>query len=56
VLKNQVYAKTDTGKIRLHNEDAVNIYQIKNCTVMVVADGMGGHEAGDIASQWLLRA
>lgn len=56
MLKNQVYAKTDTGKIRLHNEDAVNIYQIKNCTVMVVADGMGGHEAGDIASQMVIES
>lgn len=56
MLKNQVYAKTDIGKIRLHNEDAVNIYRIKNCTVMVVADGMGGHEAGDIASQMVIES
>ena len=49
-----MYAKTDIGKTRLHNEDAVNIYRNEKCTVMVVADGMGGHEAGDIASQMVI--
>ncbi|MGL4335520.1 MAG: Stp1/IreP family PP2C-type Ser/Thr phosphatase [Turicibacter sp.] len=46
--------RTDVGKKRPHNEDAVKIYENKFCTVMVVADGMGGHEAGDIASQMVL--
>lgn len=45
------YFLTDTGKIRSHNEDAVNI--VKNEAheyMLIVADGMGGHKAGEIAS------
>lgn len=50
-MKQQTYYKTDIGKVREHNEDAVNIYRNENCVLMVVADGVGGHQAGDIASQ-----
>lgn len=45
------YYLTDAGKVRSHNEDSVSI--IKNGTgehLLVVADGMGGHRAGEIAS------
>ena len=45
------YYLTDTGKVRTHNEDSVMI--VKNLSgerLMVVADGMGGHKAGEIAS------
>ncbi len=45
------YYITDTGKVRTHNEDSVMI--VKNLSgehLMVVADGMGGHKAGEIAS------
>ena len=40
---------TDTGKIRNINEDSVLPLDAKN--MWVVADGMGGHESGDFASQ-----
>ena len=42
---------TDTGMVRDHNEDSVVITENLNHEVlMTVADGMGGHNAGEIAS------
>ncbi|WP_158737656.1 Stp1/IreP family PP2C-type Ser/Thr phosphatase [Alteribacillus sp. YIM 98480] len=43
---------TDAGKVRDHNEDAGGIFINKAGEYLaVVADGMGGHQAGDIASK-----
>ena len=42
---------TDAGKVRDHNEDSVII--LENSTgdiLMAIADGMGGHSAGEVAS------
>ena len=41
---------TDRGKIRQHNEDNGGVFQNQANKLAIVADGMGGHRAGDVAS------
>jgi serine/threonine protein phosphatase PrpC len=47
----QIYSHgvTDTGHVRTKNEDSILVHEDEN--VWIVADGMGGHHAGDFASQ-----
>ncbi len=46
------FSKTHAGKVRPYNEDA--LLDMTSRRVWVVADGMGGHSAGDVASQMLV--
>ncbi len=45
--------RTDRGKVRIHNEDQGGIFFKENPQMVfaVIADGMGGHRAGDVASE-----
>jgi protein phosphatase len=46
---------TDRGKVRQHNEDNGGIFMNSSGQrLAIVADGMGGHRAGDVASEMTL--
>ena len=49
-MKLQIYCDTNIGKIREENEDSVYISGETVPFVAMVADGMGGHNAGKTAS------
>ena len=51
------YGRTDTGRVRKMNQDAVyvsagRVGPLSN--LFLVADGMGGHKAGDFASRFVV--
>lgn len=48
-LRLEMAMATDVGKVRQRNEDQVRI--LPEVGAAVLADGMGGHQAGDVASQ-----
>ena len=45
---------TDRGKVRVHNEDTFSISE--DLGLFIVSDGMGGHQAGDLASKMVVEA
>lgn len=42
---------SDVGNVRTLNEDYYGYLQEKDYSIYVVADGMGGHNAGEVASK-----
>lgn len=50
----RVWAETDVGKVRKHNEDAM--VSRPDLGLWVVADGAGGHSAGEVASGRIVEA
>lgn len=46
-------SQTDVGKLRDHNEDCIGYFPDQNLAIL--ADGMGGHRAGEVASEIAVR-
>ncbi|MCX7884349.1 MAG: Stp1/IreP family PP2C-type Ser/Thr phosphatase [Caloramator sp.] len=46
-----IECRTDKGKIRDLNEDYIMVFKTNRYSLITVADGMGGHNAGEIASK-----
>jgi protein phosphatase len=44
----EFFSLTDTGRVRTNNEDTIALDE--SCGVAVLADGMGGYAAGEVAS------
>jgi serine/threonine protein phosphatase PrpC len=44
------HGATDSGKVRKNNEDSLLVGEGRDETLFVVADGIGGFEAGEVAS------
>lgn len=42
---------TNVGKKRSSNEDTAHIAEYQDLTVLLIADGMGGHKSGEVASK-----
>ena len=53
MLKINIYAGTDRGKVRANNQDSIcfNQFDKKSQVLALVADGVGGHAGGEVASQ-----
>jgi len=52
-----VASRTDVGRVREINQDAVaSLVTRGNALLLVVADGMGGHQGGEIASRLAIDA
>lgn len=47
--------RTDTGLVRIENQDAVSVTSANERTLLVVCDGMGGHAGGRAASSLVIR-
>jgi PPM family protein phosphatase len=62
-LELEIGYRTDVGRRRDHNEDCLGIYEpddvdlaSRRGTLLVVADGMGGYAAGEVASRTAVEA
>jgi len=49
-------ARTNVGQVRDHNEDNVGLWALEGILLALVADGMGGAAAGEVASRLTVEA
>ena len=47
-MNHEFFSATDTGRARNNNEDSIAVDEAS--ALMVLADGMGGYNAGEVAS------
>ncbi|MFC0188945.1 Stp1/IreP family PP2C-type Ser/Thr phosphatase [Fictibacillus aquaticus] len=47
--------QSDTGLVRHHNEDSGGVFTKSEHFLAIIADGMGGHNAGEVASQQAIK-
>ncbi|CAG0983505.1 MAG: Stp1/IreP family PP2C-type Ser/Thr phosphatase [Anaerolinea sp.] len=52
----RVSARTSVGQVRANNEDNVGVWAINGVVIGIVADGMGGAAAGEVASRLTVEA
>ncbi len=50
------YGLTDAGKVRRNNEDSLLVGEGRDTSLFAVADGIGGFEAGEVASRIAVEA
>jgi protein phosphatase len=55
-LITRISARTSVGQVRTNNEDSVGLWAIDGVVLALIADGMGGAAAGEIASHLVAEA